>query len=347
MKALVAAGFAVASLGGAFVDGGARAGCCTRYYVDLGPQWAPDGARIAFTRVGYGSAAPDSGVYVIGADGSNLRPLATGLHGGEGREPTWSPDGRRIAFGGELLQVIDADGTRLRRLTSPARGTAYSPVWSPDGRKIAFLRSFSSLWVIDADGTGVRLLARSVPFTPCDCNPPYAWSPDSDRLAFAAVTAGVTDLWTIRPDGSGRRRLLRTATRDLGPVWSPDGSHIAFEGSRRGQSDVYVLNPASRALTNLTRHPAFDGSPSFSPDGRRVAFISGRDSPRIAMATVDEPGVATTIFSDRLGMGRPAWSHDGTRLTVIAGRECGVRTAVYVLDLTATTPARRLTNLCS
>jgi Tol biopolymer transport system component len=68
------------------------------------PTWSPDGERIAFQ----GDA-----LYVVDADGSNLRRLDT-----YGEKPDWSPDGTQIVFEkfppgpeGKFLSVIDADGS--------------------------------------------------------------------------------------------------------------------------------------------------------------------------------------------------------------------------------------------
>jgi TolB protein len=43
------------------------------------PTWSPDGSRLAFAGVG--------GLFLIGADGTNLKRLTTGFH----REPAWRP----------------------------------------------------------------------------------------------------------------------------------------------------------------------------------------------------------------------------------------------------------------
>src|SRR4029077_20104246 len=89
------------------------------------PAWSPNGATIAFTRSSNGKDA----VYVMNADGSNVRRLAAGT------QPSWSRDGRRIAFtnessGRSAIYVVGSDGKGLKRLTH-SRFTEYDPAWVP------------------------------------------------------------------------------------------------------------------------------------------------------------------------------------------------------------------------
>jgi hypothetical protein len=61
------------------------------------PSWSPDGRQLAFSRAPLGSGtALASDIWLVGADGSNPRPL---LHNDlEESSPTWSPDGHHLAF---------------------------------------------------------------------------------------------------------------------------------------------------------------------------------------------------------------------------------------------------------
>jgi TolB protein len=107
------------------------------------PSWSPDGDRIAFTRA---FSIDTSDVYVVDADGSNLRRLTRRSRRSPGsNSPAWSPDGSVIAFvrwpdqhndlyTGAEIYLVDAAGGRPRRVTSspPDSPGDFGPAWSPD-----------------------------------------------------------------------------------------------------------------------------------------------------------------------------------------------------------------------
>ncbi len=63
---------------------------------------------------------------------------------------------------------MNADGSDQRRLTNggvPGCGQEGGPAWSPDGRRIAIggnINSTHDIYVMNADGSGQRRLARTV-----------------------------------------------------------------------------------------------------------------------------------------------------------------------------------------
>jgi len=132
-----------------------------------GLAWSPDGRSIA---------APMGGIVVVDVASGRITRLTSNPND---LRPTWSDDGRRIAFersfgSGLGIWVMDADGTNLTRLTTPAQQPAdktsqdRAPVWSPDGATILFSRgiageTFGDLWQVpSASGTPALLFHNAV-----------------------------------------------------------------------------------------------------------------------------------------------------------------------------------------
>ena len=126
-------------------------------------RWSPDGRRLVFNR----ATQEGSGLYVIDADGTNVRRL---LATARLDSPTaWSPDGRKILFTRSFsdrasdVYVMNADGTGVRRLTR-ARGVDMSGTWSPDGSRIVFSSNRlgrTHLFVMRANGTRQHPITNS------------------------------------------------------------------------------------------------------------------------------------------------------------------------------------------
>jgi Tol biopolymer transport system component len=68
------------------------------------------------------------------------------------------------------------------------------------------------------------------------------WSPKGDVIAFTSKREGNYDLFTIRPDGSGLKRLTSDPGNEAHSVWSPDGEWLAFSSGMQGFKDEAALH---------------------------------------------------------------------------------------------------------
>jgi hypothetical protein len=195
--------------------------------------------------------------------------------------PRWSPDGSQLAFYRVLpgcdpapvaVEVIDARRGPARRVG--IENGQWPPSWSPDGRLLAFggLRG-----IVLASIEGGRTTQVTVQVTAAADGAPI-WSPEGAWIAFRhGPPAAGPELWIVRPDGSGARRLAGGLHDHALPVWSPDGREIAFAGSTGGSVDVQVVDVVTGSVRPVAPSPAFDAEPTWSRDGSTIAFVSERD----------------------------------------------------------------------
>src|SRR5262245_24048423 len=67
-----------------------------------------------------------------------------------------------------------------------------------------------------------------------------AWSPDGQRLAFAAIVDGGSSIYVVNADGTDGRYLVHAQPRNTGPVWSPDGLQLAYTAGEGLDAQVMV-----------------------------------------------------------------------------------------------------------
>ena len=170
------------------------------------------------------------------------------------------------------LSILALSVTALVTTTGSSASFAGSP-----GRLAYFYAA--ELWSIPADGAEGRPLGPGL-------SP--AWSPNGRLIAFDALVNRNDDVWVMRPDGSGRRRVTRNPAPDYFAGWSPDGRQLVFTSDRGGE-DLYVIRADGTAERRLTDDPRPDWGAAWSPDGRTIAF-AGNAHGNLEIEVIDPNG---------------------------------------------------------
>jgi Tol biopolymer transport system component len=161
------------------------------------PCWSPDGNTIAF--ISYRKNEENiflSHIYIIPAEGGEVRQLTSESDRVAWSTIAWSPDGKLLAyFSKEALKTIPAAGGESRDVvnigpTNPHSGLA----WSPDSKRLAYT-SEGRIWTVPLDGgtpTEVKTGLDAGAFH-------MAWSPNGEKLAFSAAKGGwqEPELWLM------------------------------------------------------------------------------------------------------------------------------------------------------
>jgi Tol biopolymer transport system component len=148
------------------------------------------------------------------------------------------------------------------------------------------------------------------------------------RIAFDRAPRGESDLeiYTMRPDGAGLRRITFNARYDYDPAWSSDGSKISFIHVAADHSrEIWVKNVRTRQTTRIADR-AIGEDPAWSPDGSKIAFKGFyEESPAvfnvdIFVINADGSGLKRLTTQPGADSG-PAWSPDGSKIAFESYRD--------------------------
>lgn len=182
----------------------------------------------------------------------------------------------------EGLQINDTLVKDTKPVVFPRKAEEAS--WSPDGLTLTFFDNISvqhvywmakSIWLADGDGASPVWIADGSFY-----NPKISWSLNSDWLALENVTGTNREVWAVRTNGTGLRKIADGEA----PALSPRGGKIAFIRRDKISREIWVRdlrNDSEEKLLDVgiqgeESHATYSyipilNSPAWSPGGSRLA----------------------------------------------------------------------------
>ncbi|NRR34166.1 PD40 domain-containing protein [Oxalobacteraceae bacterium] len=253
-------------------------------YTDVFPQLSKDKLKLVYTEKALNSSIatinPDFSGYtrIYDPSTSGIDPVAQ-AHGLAGAfQPSWSPDRQWVAFGvGNWFLTRAAGPGRIARIKADGSMNgvpdfltdgsinAGFPSYSPDGNKLVYRvwsPTVKGLRIIDLTTRSITVLTTELDNTP-------GWSPDGSKIVFTRKLIDASDpnkfnydVHTIKPDGTGLKRLTTGGANDAHAVWTWDG-RLLYSSGVNGYRDELAL---------------YDNT--FQPDGQNWVMNADGSAPR-------------------------------------------------------------------
>lgn len=296
--------------------------------------------------------------------------VAVGCGGGSDDSSPEPSRPARIVFvssdqGFEGINTINPDGTG-RKLVFPTDSHTTLATFSPDGTKIAFLSPRedcggvgcsnsgiidypTQIWLINADGTGLRQMTRREHGYGNTGSLTMAFSRDGSRILYNTYEPSengfVNVLRAVPIDSVGDDTVLVRGTEsefmfEREMVYdtmslSPDGSKVLFSEGGHGRREIYMKNLDGSNQTRLTKNSMNDFSPLFSPDGTKILFLrNGVSGPNFIseIYVMNADGTGEKRLTSNLEYEAvPSFSPDGTKIAFVGDGNSSPNAAVYLL----------------
>ena len=296
---------------------------------------------------------------------TDLRQLT---HGGQNAEAYWAPDGKRLIFqttrpGYECDQifVMNADGTD-QHLVSTGKGRTTCGYFLRDNKHIVYAsthlasaacptnpdRSRGYLWgvfegydIFLATDTG-KIEKQLTNTRGYDAEATVNWK--TNTILYTSLASQDLDLWTMRADGSAKKRITVTAGYDGGAVFSRDGSKMVWRANYPPtpelmatykslladnltapmKMEIMVADAGGKNALAITNFGCASFAPTFTPDGKQILFSSNKhecDSRHFELYRINIDGTGLEQVTNYGGFTSfPEFSPDGKTLVFCSDR---------------------------
>jgi dipeptidyl aminopeptidase/acylaminoacyl peptidase len=200
----------------------------------------------------------------------------------------WSPDGKSLAYGWQdEIWIVQEPMYERSHVVSIYNGGRIDDIsWSPGGQYLAFhghqlWNGFwgEFIWVVKADGAGLKNLTADPPFYPLRALAINEWLDDHSLTINLWQGTGVQSLWQVDVT-SGKATPLIDYEDSKIPIrahggsynWSPTHEYIAINHLGYGHLVLVNVSQASEIWFSTMEEPPREVFRGWSQDGQRFLY---------------------------------------------------------------------------
>jgi len=314
-----------------------------------------------------------SAVSLAAAETSHLGEPRQLTHGGQNAEAYWSPDGKRLIFQTtrppyecDQIFLMNADGSD-QHLVSTGKGRTTCGYFLADGKHVVYAstheaaaacpkppdRSKGYVWGVFSGydiylaSDGGKIEKRLTDAQGYDAEATVNWK--TGTIVYTSLASGDLDLWTMKPDGSGKRQLTRSLGYDGGAVFSRDGKKVVWRANHPStpeqtarykellndnltapmKMELFVSGADGKNIRQLTSFGCASFAPTFTPDGSKILFSSNKhdcDSRHFELFIINTDGTGLEQVTHFGGFTSfPEFSPDGKTLVFCSDKNAKER----------------------
>jgi len=300
----------------------------------------------------------------------NIRQLTSG---GQNAEAYWAPDGKRLIFQstrGDLqcdqIFIMNADGSD-QHMVSTGKGRTTCGYFLSDNKHIVYGstheadpacppsadRSKGYVWAVYPGydiflATDSGKIEKKLTDAPgYDAEATVNWK--TNRVVYTSLASGDLDLWTMKPDGSGKKQVTKSEGYDGGAFFSPDGKKLVWRANHPDteykmkhykdllaenlttpmKMEIMVGDADGKNAKQLTDFGCASFAPLFTPDGKKILFASNKhdcDGRKFELYMMNADGSALEQITDFGGFTSfPEFSPDGKTLVFCSDKDAKQR----------------------
>lgn len=204
-------------------------------------------------------------IWLVDADGEDLRQLTQGDTDEHDVDPVFNSDGSTVLFsstrGGSIgIWTIPTEGGDLNRICDGDQAE-----WSPDEKRIAFRRA-GQIWIRTLESGEERAVS---PSDWTSCSGP-AWRADGESLLLAAQFEGKNAVYAM-PTTGGDPVMVYDKKGACEPHFTPDNAMIVYET----ETNICTILPDGQKNKMVTFQAGVQRFGRASPDGKHIVYCQG------------------------------------------------------------------------